>query len=56
MGLRSLPATEARFPGRCGVCDGRYEEGDRIAKLPGDEEWVHAACAAEEGHNVEGEA
>lgn len=52
--MRALPTTDARFPGRCGVCDERYEEGDRIARLPGDEEWVHASCAVDEGYETDG--
>lgn len=36
---------EARYGGRCGVCDGRIEEGDTVAYE--DDELVHADCVEE---------
>lgn len=48
----ALPTTEARFPGRCDVCDGRIEEGDRVARLPDGDGWVHASCAVDEGYET----
>jgi hypothetical protein len=51
----ALPVTEARFGGSCGLCDDRIEPGDRIARLPDDDEFVHAQCAENEGHDIEGD-
>jgi len=42
------PVIDAAFPSRCGWCDQRIEEGDRIALLEPDGEWVHEGCAEEE--------
>jgi hypothetical protein len=49
----ALRTTEARLSSRCGCCDEMIEPGDRIARLPEDDEFVHADCAVEEGHDVE---
>jgi hypothetical protein len=48
-----LPTTEARFSSACGLCDDRIEEGDRIARLPDEEEFVHARCAELEGYELD---
>lgn len=32
----------ARYPGRCGVCDGRIEPDDSVTYV--DDELAHAAC------------
>jgi hypothetical protein len=41
----------ANFDSRCTLCDGRIHEGDDIVNVDG--EWVHAACAEEEGEEVD---
>lgn len=41
---------EARHTSRCGICDDEIAEGELIVNL--DDEWVHAGCADEEGHEV----
>lgn len=43
-------AIPARHPGRCGACDDEIGEGELIVNV--DDEWVHASCADEEGHEV----
>lgn len=32
----------ARFPGRCGTCDGQIHEGDQIARLADGSGYAHA--------------
>jgi hypothetical protein len=39
----------AEFDGRCGICDQRIVEGQRLVKVDG--EWVHAECAEREGED-----
>lgn len=40
-----LQTAIARWPSRCAACDERIEEGDEIALLEEDDEWVHRRCA-----------
>jgi hypothetical protein len=47
-----LPSVEAEFQGRCSACDEPIFPGERIARLPDDDEWVHADCARNEGYEV----
>jgi hypothetical protein len=42
---------EATHSGRCGLCDLCINEGEEIVGV--DDEWVHADCAEEDGHEVE---
>jgi membrane protein implicated in regulation of membrane protease activity len=46
-----VKAVKASFDGRCGICQSAIEEGELIVKA--DDEWVHAACAEDEGFEVE---
>lgn len=46
MGGRPEPM-EAMFPGTCAWCLERIAEGDSIALLEEDGDWVHERCAEE---------
>jgi hypothetical protein len=45
-----LHAIEATRSTRCGICEDQIVEGELIVNV--DDEWVHAGCADEEGHEV----
>lgn len=46
--MAERPIRDAAFPSRCAVCDEPIFEGDLIALLEPDGEWVHEQCADEE--------
>lgn len=41
------PIIDARFPGTCGSCGERFEEGERIGRNPEDG-WVRMECCGQE--------
>lgn len=47
----SLQVIAAGYESRCTICEEEIAEGDAIVHL--DDEWVHAACAEENGEDVD---
>ena len=45
--MADRPTKIAEYRSRCSVCDEDIEEGEAIALLEDDGEWVHTDCADE---------
>lgn len=42
-----MQTREAAYDSRCAICDTSIAEGETVALLEGDFEWVHLECAEE---------